>query len=101
VTSGGLYAWELEHEGRRTEVKVTGQAVFTSVYPMIQAAVAGHGLAFLTLDLVQRHVDDGTLERVMPEWCPHFPGLHAYYTSRRHPTRALATVIDALRMPAA
>ena len=100
VTSGGLYAWELEHEGSKIEVKVSGQTVFTSVYPMLQAAVSGHGLAFLTLDLVQRHVDDGTLRLVMPEWCPRFPGLHAYYTSRRHPTRALATVIDALRMPA-
>jgi hypothetical protein len=46
-------------------------------------------------------VDDGSLALVMPEWCPRFPGLHAYYTSRRHPTRALATVIEALRMPVA
>ena len=100
ATSGGLYAWELEHAGSRTEVKVTGQTVFTSVYPMVQAAVSGHGLVFLTLDLVQGHVDEGRLMQVMPEWCPRFPGLHAYYTSRRHPMRALATVIDALRMPA-
>ncbi len=100
ATSGGIYAWELEHEGRKTEAKVTGQTVFTSVYPMLAAAVSGHGLVFLTADLVQPHVDDGSLALVMPEWCPRFPGLHAYYTSRRHPTRALATVIEALRMPA-
>jgi DNA-binding transcriptional LysR family regulator len=101
ATRGGLYAWELEHEGDKIEVKVTGQTVFTSVYPMLQAALSGHGLVFLTLDLVQRHVDEGRLQLVMPEWCPRFPGLHAYYTSRRHPARALATVIEALRMPVA
>ena len=100
VTSGGLYAWELEHKGSKTEVKVAGQTVFTSVYPMLQSALSGHGLAFLTLDLVQRHVDDGSLTLVMPDWCPTFPGLHAYYTSRRHPTKALATVIEALRVQA-
>lgn len=98
LTSGGLYAWELEHDGRQTEVKVTGQSVFTSVYPMLQAAISGHGLAFMTADLVQRHIEEGSLKQVMPEWCPRFPGLHAYYTSRRHPTRALTTVIEALRM---
>ena len=99
ATSGGLYAWELEHQGRRTEAKVTGQTVFTSVYQMLQAALSGHGLVFLTADLVLPHVRAGRLELVMPEWCPRFPGLHAYYTSRRHPTRALTTVIEALREP--
>lgn len=97
ASSGGIYAWELEHEGRKTEAKVTGQAVFTSVYPMLQAAVAGHGLVFLTAELVEPHVQAGRLTLVMLEWCPLFPGLHAYYTSRRNPTRALTSVIEALR----
>lgn len=101
ASSGGLYAWELSHEGRPTEAKVTGQAIFTSVFPMLQAALSGHGLAFLTEDLVRPHVQAGRLKQVMAEWCPSFPGLHAYYTSRRHPTRALTTVIDALREPVA
>lgn len=101
ASSGGLYAWELENEGRRTEVKVTGQAVFTSVFPMLQAALSGHGLAFLTKEFVQLDVASGRLRQVMPDWCPHFPGLHAYYTSRRHPTRALATVLEALKVPPA
>jgi len=101
ASSGGLYAWELENKGRATEAKVTGQAIFTSVFPMLKAALSGHGLAFLTEDLVQADVAAGRLEQVMTGWCPRFPGLHAYYTSRRHPTRALATVIDALREPAA
>lgn len=68
---------------------------------MLKAALSGHGLAFLTEDLVRPHVQAGHLKQVMAEWCPSFPGLHAYYTSRRHPTRALTTVIDALREPVA
>jgi DNA-binding transcriptional LysR family regulator len=97
VTSGGLYAWELEHEGRRSEVRVTGQTIFTSIYPMLKATLSGHGLAFLPEDVVRPYVEAGRLQKVMPEWCPRFPGLHAYYTSRRNPTRALTTVIEALR----
>jgi DNA-binding transcriptional LysR family regulator len=101
ATSGGLYAWELENKGRRMEVKVTGQVIFTSVLPMVKAAISGHGLAFVTDDMVAPHVEAGRLTKVMGDWCPRFPGLHAYYTSRLHPTRALATVIEALREPAA
>ena len=37
------------------------------------------------------------LQRVMDEWCPTFPGLHAYYPSHRNSSRALKLVIDAVR----
>jgi DNA-binding transcriptional LysR family regulator len=97
ASSGGLYAWELQQGDRKVEVRVGGQTVFTSVYPMLQAVLSGHGLAFLPEDLTQPHVEAGRLQRVMDDWCPSFPGLHAYYTSRRNSSRALKVVIDALR----
>jgi DNA-binding transcriptional LysR family regulator len=97
ASSGGIYAWELEQGERKVEVRVGGQTVFTSVYPMLQAVLNGHGLAFLPEDLTQPHVEAGRLQRVMDDWCPSFPGLHAYYTSRRNSSRALKVVIDALR----
>jgi DNA-binding transcriptional LysR family regulator len=65
---------------------------------MLEAALSGNGLAFLTEDLVAHHVREGRLVSVMEDWCPHFPGLHAYYPSRRHSSRALALVIDAIRL---
>jgi DNA-binding transcriptional LysR family regulator len=97
ASSGGIYAWELQHEGRDLEVRVRGQAIFSSVYHMLNAAVSGCGLAFLPEDLAGPHVREGRLVSVMQDWCPKFPGLHAYYPSRRHASRALALVIDAIR----
>lgn len=97
ASSGGLYAWELRHEGRDLEARVQGQLVFNGVYPMVKAALSGCGLAFVTEDLVADHVREGRLVSVMEDWCPHFPGLHAYYPSRRHSSRALGLVIDAIR----
>jgi DNA-binding transcriptional LysR family regulator len=97
VSSGGLYAWELQQGKRRVEVRVGGQATFTSAYPMLHAALSGHGLALLPENMVQLHVDAGRLQKAMTDWCPVFPGLHAYYTSRRHSARALKIVVDALR----
>ncbi len=97
ASSGGIYAWELLHDGRKVEARVSGQAVFTSALPMVQAALSGNGLAFVTEDLVAEHVREGRLVNVMGDWCGKFPGLHAYYPSRRHESRALRIVIDAIR----
>ena len=95
--SGGLYAWELQHQGQAFEARVRGQAVFTNVYPMRDAALAGCGMTFLPESLVGTHVREGNLVSVMEDWCPAFPGLHAFYPSRRHSSRALALVIEAIR----
>jgi DNA-binding transcriptional LysR family regulator len=96
-SSGGLYAWELRHEGRDLEARVRGQAVFTSTYAILNAALSGVGLAFLPESMVAPHLREESLVSVMPDWCPTFPGLHAYYPSRRNTSRALAVVIDAIR----
>jgi len=97
ASSGGLYAWELRHEGQDMEVRVRGQLVFNGAYQILHAALAGCGLAFLPVDLAGEHVRAGRLVSVMEDWCPSFPGLHAYYPSRRQNSRALALVIDAIR----
>jgi DNA-binding transcriptional LysR family regulator len=97
ASSGSLYAWELKNGARELQVNVRGQATFHSVYQMLNAALSGCGLAFVPQDLAQPHLEAGRLEAVLQDWAPVFPGLHAYYPSRRQSTRTLALVIDALR----
>jgi DNA-binding transcriptional LysR family regulator len=97
ASSGGLYAWELRHEGQELDVRVRGQLTFNSAYQILNAALQGCGLAFIPEDLAGEHVRAGRLDSVMEDWCPTFPGLHAYYPSRRQNSRALALVIDAIR----
>lgn len=96
-SNGGVYAWELCDGDRPIEVKVSGQATFNSAYQMLNAALSGVGLAFVTAELAEPYVRAGRLVSVMQESCRPFPGLHAYYLSRRHPSRAFTLVIDALR----
>src|SRR3979411_3113162 len=55
-TYGGLYAWELEKGGRELKVRVDGQLVFNNMALRLNAALAGHGLAYLPDDQVQRYV---------------------------------------------
>lgn len=95
--SGGLYAWELRNGERNLEARVNGQVTCNTAYQMLHVALSGCGLAFIPEELAYSHIRDGTLVSVMENWCPVFPGLHAYYPSRRHASRALGLVIDAIR----
>ncbi|RAI57076.1 LysR family transcriptional regulator [Roseicella frigidaeris] len=96
-THGGLYAWEFEKTGHALKVRVEGQLVFNTAALLLEAAVAGFGLAYLPEEQVQACLDDGRLIRVLEDWCPPFPGYHLYYPSRRQPTPAFALLVEALR----
>ena len=96
-THGGLYAWEFEKGGRELRVRVEGRLVFNSVAPILKAALAGFGLAYLPEEQAQAHLAAGRLVRVLADWCEPFPGYHLYYPSRRRPTPAFAVLVDALR----
>lgn len=97
ATRGGLYAWELEHAGQQLEARVRGQVVCSNANQMVNAALSGNGLAFVTADMVSEHVRAGRLVSVMPDWCGSFPPLHAYYPSRRQASLVMRIVIDAIR----
>jgi DNA-binding transcriptional LysR family regulator len=97
ASSGGIYAWELQDGDRVVQVRIEGQTVFNGAYQMLNAALSGCGLAFLPEDLTLPHLQAGRLQGVLADWCPVFPGLHAYYPSRRQSLRALRLVIEAIR----
>jgi DNA-binding transcriptional LysR family regulator len=96
-TYGGLYAWEFERDGRELNVRVEGQLVFNDVFQILDAALAGFGVAYVPEDLVEPHLAKGRLKRVLEEWCAPWSGYHLYYPSRRQSSAAFALLVDALR----
>ncbi|WP_158747700.1 LysR family transcriptional regulator [Acidisphaera sp. L21] len=96
-TAGGLYAWELEKNGRALKVRVEGQLAFNNANQIVRAATAGFGLGCVLDDHVEEAVQDGRLVRVLQDWCPPFAGYHLYYPNRRQPSAAFALMVDALR----
>ena len=96
-THGGLYAWEFEKGSRELKVRVEGQLIFNTATQMLHAALAGLGLTYLPEGLVQPHINQGRLKRVLQDWCPPYPGYHLYYPSRRQPSAAFALLVEALR----
>ena len=96
-TYGGLYAWEFEKGKRELKVRVEGQLIFNGTAQMLNAALAGFGLAYVPEDLAQPHLAAGRLKRVLEDWCPPYSGYHLYYPSRRQSSPAFALLVDALR----
>jgi DNA-binding transcriptional LysR family regulator len=96
-TYGGLYAWEFERDGRELKVRVEGQLAFNGIFQVLDAALAGLGLAYVPEDLAQPYLAKGRLKRVLEDWCAPWTGYHLYYPHRRQSSPAFALLVDALR----
>ena len=94
---GGLFPWEFEKGGRELRVRVEGQLALNATGAMLNAALAGLGLAYMPEHMVQAHIADGRLKRVLEDWCEPYVGYHLYYPSRRHSSPAFSLLVDALR----
>jgi|SRR5579883_83452 len=96
-THGGLYAWEFEKGGRELKVRVEGQLTVNTTAQMLNAALAGLGLAYVPEGMAQPHLSRGRLRRALEDWCLPYPGYHLWYPSRRQSSAAFALLVDALR----
>lgn len=96
-TAGGLYVWEFEKRNQQQNVRVDGQLIFNTSPNMVDAALAGLGIAFLPEEEFAPHIEEGRLVSVLEDWCAPFPGYYLYYPSRRQPSTAFSLVVDALR----
>jgi DNA-binding transcriptional LysR family regulator len=96
-SSGGLYVWEFEKNGKEVNVRVEGQITFNGAAPIMEAVRSGHGIAYVMEDRAKPLIESGAAVRVMESWCPWFDGYHLYYPSRRQPTPAFSLLVEALR----
>ncbi|WLA87120.1 MULTISPECIES: LysR family transcriptional regulator [Bradyrhizobium] len=97
TTRGGFYAWEFGKAGRNMRVRVDGQLAFNSTQPMVKAAIAGYGIAYVPEETVTDAIASGLLQLVLDDWSPKFSGYYLYYPSGRQNSPAFKVIVDALR----
>jgi DNA-binding transcriptional LysR family regulator len=95
-----LYRWQFEKAHHSVEVGVEGPLIFDDEGMVVDAALAGVGLAYVFEEQVASLLQAGALARVLEDWCPPFAGFFLYYPGRRQVSPALAALIDAIRVPA-
>ncbi len=96
-SSGGIFVWDFQRRGKQLNVRVDGQLVFNTSPNIVDAELAGLGVASLPEDEFAPHIEEGRLVRVLAAWCEPFAGYYLYYPSRRQPSPAFSLVVNALR----
>lgn len=95
-TSGGVWSWPFEKDGRELKVRPGGQLAFNTIALQLDSCLMGLGMGYLPEDVVKEHIAAGRLQRVLAEWSAPMSGYHLYYPSRRQPTPAFSLVVAAL-----
>lgn len=96
-TSGTINGWRLKAGSRETRVQIGGQLTFNTIDLILDAALDGHGLAYLPLDQVADHLKARRLKRVLASFTPDLPGYHLYYPNRRFSSSAFRLFVETLR----
>lgn len=99
-SSGLIYRWELEKDGKPLVVDVQGPLVLSDQSLIRAAAIDGAGLAFVFEQGVEDDIREGRLVRVLDDWCAPFDGFYIYYPSRRQMRPALRAFVDFYRYKA-
>jgi DNA-binding transcriptional LysR family regulator len=96
--AAGLYRWEFEKGKKAISVGVTGPLIVDDLGLVLRAALDGVGLAFVAETEVSDYLAEGTLVRVLQDWCQPYPGFFLYYPSRRQQPASLTALISVLRL---
>jgi DNA-binding transcriptional LysR family regulator len=96
-TTRALYRWELEKDGRLVELAVQGPVTTNSEQVLIQSAIDGLGLAYVSEPAALPWLRKRKLELVLPDWSPTVPGLFLYFPRRAQDTPALRAFLDLAR----
>jgi DNA-binding transcriptional LysR family regulator len=94
---GRFYRWEFERGGTELEIEVEGPLTLDDQDLMVDAALDGAGIAYVFEGLVERHLAEGRLVRLLEDWCPYYPGFFLYYPGRRQLPAALRAFVDFIK----
>ncbi|MCM2401994.1 LysR family transcriptional regulator [Rhizobium sp. S153] len=97
LPSGAIYRWEFERHEQESRIDVEGPMTLQDMDLMLEAAVAGVGLAYMTERQAAAALSAGLLESVLEDWTPPFPGLCIYFSGRRHLPPPVRAFIDVAR----
>ncbi|HEX7819555.1 MAG TPA: LysR family transcriptional regulator [Sphingobium sp.] len=96
--TGVQHPWQFYGPEGPMDVIVDSVMTANDTSLLVDGALRGCGVAQLVESLVERHIADGSLQRVLADWCRPFPGFHLYYPSRRHMPAAMRAFIDWMRL---
>jgi DNA-binding transcriptional LysR family regulator len=93
-TGGTRMAWRLEGLGGVIDAHPRARVLSNTIGALLNAALAGIGIALLPREFTVAHVERGELEPVLPGWAVRNIGLHIVWLSGRQQPAAVRAFID-------
>jgi DNA-binding transcriptional LysR family regulator len=90
----GPVTWRLDGRDGLVEVRVSGRFRANTARAVLQAAVAGMGIALLPAPLTGADLDAGRLVSVLPDYRQKGASLYAVFLSRRQVPRAVSAFVE-------
>lgn len=97
TSSGAIFRWEFTSpggDGHNFEVEPQGRLVTNDDESMTRAALQGAGLVQHVDIAVSQHLSDGSLIRVLRDWCRPFAGFYLYVPSREQMPSKVRAFMD-------
>ncbi|WP_159911917.1 LysR family transcriptional regulator [Pantoea sp. 18069] len=92
----GKSIWKLQRGDAIEEVSVGSHFSGNEATALLQAALAGGGIAMQPTYLANLHLRDGSLKAVLPDWELPTMDIYALYPSRKHLSPAVRALLDFL-----
>ena len=88
--------WRFVRDGRTFKVAIRSRLKVNNAAALLQAALAGFGLALIARDLARPHLSAGDLVQVLPNYQPPSRPVHLLFHPARRQTPKLSNFIDAV-----
>jgi DNA-binding transcriptional LysR family regulator len=97
ASHGDLFRWMFRDGDKTIELPVSGRMLVNDGPVMIEAALAGLGLAYTFEPHVAEHLESGRLEKCLDAFCPVWSGYSLFFPSRHQKSPALSAFVQHLR----
>jgi DNA-binding transcriptional LysR family regulator len=94
---GAIFRWQLGKRGHEQAIDVRGPLTLDRDPLMIDAALEGAGIAYVSEWEVSALIARKKLVRVLEDWTPKYPGFCLYYPGHRHVPAALRAFVQLLQ----
>ena len=92
----GKSVWHFQRGKEQTQVSVASHFSANEATALLQAALAGGGIALQPTYLANPHLAQGTLQVVLPQWQVPAMTIYALYPSRKNLSPAVRALLDFL-----
>lgn len=97
LPGGKRYHWEYQQGEVQFELDVPGSLTLNNSALMVEAAVAGLGIAYVPERYARRHLGDRQLVTLLDDWTVASAGIALYFPQHRHMPVALRLFVDRVK----